>query len=184
MRNASVCALILVPIVLASADMFCQDPVASTRFSVLNFEQPNMTCRAKGRFQDKDYCDSKFIDQIVAAGKEAVPELIAQLTDMRRMKERIWDDWSYTTAGDFTFFLLNDLFTDSDWRTSTMPGLNALDLHCTVNEAAEPCWRRFLKTHTRTFIQQQWRVAWNANKDRVYWDEKARCFRLHPTAGK
>jgi hypothetical protein len=28
------------------------------------------------------------------------------------------------------------------------------------------------------FVQVQWRAAWEANKDRIYWDKNARCFRL------
>ena len=185
MRNASFCAVLLVLAVLETPSVICQrPPTKNDRFSVLNFEQPNITCRAKGRFQDKDYCDSRFIDQIVAAGKEAVPELIAQLTDTRRMKEPVWDFWSYTTAGDFAFFLLKDLFTDSDWQTFNMPGLKALQEHCHPNEAAEPCWRRFLKTHTRKSIQEKWLGVWNANQDRVYWVDKARCFRVYTTTPK
>lgn len=31
----------------------------------------NITCRAKGRFQDRDYCASTVMDQIVADGKSA-----------------------------------------------------------------------------------------------------------------
>src|SRR4029078_2159330 len=33
----------------------------------------NITCRAKGRFQDRDYCASAVMDQIVADGKSAIP---------------------------------------------------------------------------------------------------------------
>src|SRR6266404_1538022 len=28
------------------------------------------------------------------------------------------------------------------------------------NEAAETCWRRFLKKHARKFVQDQWLTAW------------------------
>lgn len=104
--------------------------------------------------------------------------MISQLTDVRRTREPAFDYWNYTAASDVAFFLLEDLFTDSDWQTFNMPGLTMLHEHCAESEAAEPCWRRFLKTHTRKSIQEQWLSAGNANKDRVYWDEKARCFRL------
>ena len=50
-----------------------------------------VTCRAKGRLQDKDYCNSKIMDQVVAQGQNAVPMLISQLTDTRELKEPIFD---------------------------------------------------------------------------------------------
>jgi hypothetical protein len=43
----------------------------------------NIGCRAKGRFQDREYCGSPVIDQIVADGKDAIPILISQITDSR-----------------------------------------------------------------------------------------------------
>src|SRR5262245_42247340 len=53
----------------------------------------NMTCRAKGRFQDREYCTSAVIDRIVADGKSAIPVLISQITDSRRIAEPIYDFW-------------------------------------------------------------------------------------------
>lgn len=146
------------------------------KFPLWNFDEVDHTCRAKGRLQDKGYCESKLMDEIVAQGKAAVPILISQLTEIRPTKEPIYDYWSETTAGDIAYFILNDLFTDSDWKTFNMPGLEALKDNC--NEAAETCWRKFLQRHGRKFVQEQWLAAWKANKDLVYWDEQARCFRL------
>jgi hypothetical protein len=134
------------------------------------------TCRAKGRLQDKENCESKLVDQIIAEGKASIPILISQLTDSRRTREPIYDYWSYTTAGDIAYFILHSLFTDSDWKTFNMPGLEALNDHC--SDAAETCWRRFLKTHGRKFVQAKWLATRAANKSRVYWDESARCYRL------
>ena len=139
-------------------------------------------CRAKGRLQDKEYCESKLMDQIIARGKEAVPILISQLTDTRDGKKPIYDYWSQTTAGDIAYFVLNDLFSDSDWKTFNMPGLESLRDNC--DDAAENCWRRFLRKHGRKYVQDQWLAAWRLNKDRVYWDEQARCFRLSPGTGQ
>lgn len=147
-------------------------------FPLWNFDEGEGTCRAKGRLQDKGYCQSKLMDQIIAHGKTAVPVLISQLTDPRDTKQPIYDFWSETTAGDVAYFILNDLFTDSDWTTFNMPGLEALKDPC--DGPAETCWRKFLKKHGRKFVQDQWLAAWNANKGRVYWSEQARCFRLSP----
>jgi hypothetical protein len=147
-------------------------------FRLWEFDEISHTCRAKGRLQDRDYCASKMMDQIVAQGKAAIPTLISELTDTRRTKEPIYDHWSYTNAGDIAYFVLTNLFTDSNWTTFNMPGLEDLNEKC--GEAAETCWRRFLTKHGRKFVQDRWLSAWNANKERVYWDETARCFRLSP----
>jgi hypothetical protein len=142
------------------------------------FDEISHTCRAKGRLQDRDYCGSHLMDQIVSDGKDAVPVLISQLGDTRPTKEPIYDYWSLTTAGDVAYFILNNLFTDADWKTFNMPGLESLNEKC--DSYAEDCWHRFLKKHGRKFIQDQWFAAWKKNKDRVYWNEEARCFRLYP----
>ena len=145
-------------------------------FPLWNFDEVAETCRAKGRLQDTGYCQSKLMNRIVAQGKSAVPILISQLTETRATKEPIYDFWSETTGGDVAYFILTDLFTDADWKTFNMPGLETLRDPC--DGLAETCWRQFLTKHSRKFVQEQWLAAWNANKSRVYWNEKARCFRV------
>ena len=134
------------------------------------------SCRAKGRFQDKEYCDSQVVNQILALGKDAIPFLISELTDDRKTKHPIYDLWTYTAAGDIANSFLFDLFTAPDWTVSPMPELESLHMEC--SHPGEPCWRKFLHKNGRKFVQEQWRAAWEANKDRIYWDESARCFRL------
>jgi hypothetical protein len=148
----------------------------SNSFPLWNFDEANHTCRAKGRLQDKEYCKSKLMDQIVAQGKGAIPILISQLADSRKLKNPIYDYWNQMTVGDVAYFILNDLFTEPDWTTFNMPGLEAVSDNC--RQTSESCWRDILKKHGRTFVQNQWLAAWNANKDRIYWDAQARCFRL------
>lgn len=79
-------------------------------------------------------------------------------------------------VGDVGTFILEDLFLDADWHTSTMPGLEALKYNC--DASSWECWDRFLKKHGRKFVQTQWQAAWNKNKTLIHWDEKARCFRV------
>lgn len=138
------------------------------------------SCRNKGRFQDKEYCDSQVVDQILAEGKEAIPILIGQLTDTRKTKHPVYDLWNYTAAGDIANTLLFDLFTASDWTIAPMPELESLQMECA--HPGEPCWRKFLRKNGREFVQKQWRAAWTTNKDRIYWDRKDRCFRMAPVA--
>jgi hypothetical protein len=140
------------------------------------------SCRAKGRFQDKEYCDSQVVNQILALGKDAIPFLISELTDDRKTKHPIYDLWTYTAAGDIANSFLFDLFTAPDWTVSPMPELESLHMECT--HPGEWCWRKFLHKNGRKFVQERWRGAWEANKNRIYWDESARCFRLLPVTSE
>jgi hypothetical protein len=148
------------------------------KYPLWKFDEMNHTCRAKGRLQDRDYCGSVLMNRIVADGKDAIPVLISQLTETRPSKKPIYDYWSVTTSGDIAYFVLGNLFTDSDWKTFNMPGLESLHEPC--DSYAEDCWQIFLKRHGRKFVQDQWAAAWNKYKTRIYWDENARCFRLTP----
>ena len=135
----------------------------------------NMTCRAKGRFQDRGYCDSLVIDQIVADGKSAIPVLISQITDSRWIAEPVYDFWPRIRTGELSYFILSDLFLDDTWRKSTMPDLFP------ARSCAAPawvCWGEFRKAHSLADLQARWMDFWKANEDKVYWDGKARCFRL------
>jgi len=135
----------------------------------------NMTCRAKGRFQDREYCSSAVIDRIVADGKSAIPVLIAQITDSRWIAEPVYDFWPRIRAGDLAYFILENLFVDETWQHSTMPALFPSE-NCA--EPAWVCWESFRKRHNLEEIQARWTAFWEANKERIYWDAKARCFRL------
>jgi hypothetical protein len=88
------------------------------------------SCRAKGRFQDRNYCDSQVVNQILALGKDAIPFLISELTDDRKTKHSIYDLWSYTSAGDIANSLLFDLFTSPEWTIPPMPELESLHMEC------------------------------------------------------
>jgi hypothetical protein len=57
---------------------------------------------------------------------------------------------------------LTDLFTDTDWTTFTMPGMESMHEKCEAD--AETCWRTFLKKHGRAFVQKLWLAAWTATE--------------------
>jgi hypothetical protein len=162
----------------AGRPVFGQEAVQKVKpFPLLNWDG-GITCRSKGRLQDKGYCESRIMDQIVAQGKNAIPVLISQLTDTRELKEPAFDFWNRMTVGDLANSILYDLFTDSDWKTFNMPGLKIIMPKCDVG--AEQCWHVYVKKHGMKFVQEQWSAAWNATKDRVYWDTQAKCFRQSP----
>ena len=99
-------------------------------------------CRAKGRLQDKYYCKSTMMDQILAQGKDAIPILISQLTDTRPAKD-LSDFGGPMTVGDVAYVVLYNLFLDDDWRTFTMPGLKQINLNC--GAASIQCYQQLLK---------------------------------------
>lgn len=138
-------------------------------------------CGAKGRFQDKEYCDSPIVDQVLAGGKDSVPILISLLTSEKITKTPVYHYWSYTTEGDVAFHMLSDLFKDSTWNNATMPGVTEIDVskdYADCSAPGEECWRGFLEKRGRPYLQNLWRKKWQENKDRVYWDERERCFML------
>ena len=116
------------------------------------------------------------MDQIVAQQKAAIPILISQLTDQRKTREPIFDFWNQTTSGDIAYFILRDLFTEPDSKTFNLSGIQLPDQNCPGG--AETCWRAFVRKYGRKSIQAQWRAAWHANRDRIYWVQSARCFRV------
>jgi hypothetical protein len=145
------------------------------KYSLTQFD--NSGCMAKGRVQD---CSSGTVmQQILADGKNAIPILISQLTETAKTKNEIADYWGDTRSGDVAFVVLNDLFTDDDLQTSGMPGVpdwSIVQKGC--NRAAQICWDEYLRKQGRMTVKQAWQRAWNLHKKEIYWDAKARCFRL------
>ncbi len=136
----------------------------------------NEGCMAKGRVQD---CSGTVMQEILADEKKAIPVLISQLTDTTRTKYQISDYWFETRSGDVAYVILTDLFTDDDLRTFFMPNVpNWPTVMNGCDKSAEGCWDDYLRKHGRRSVQQAWFRAWNRYRDVVYWDAKARCFRL------
>lgn len=118
------------------------------------------------------------MSDILAAGKDAIPILISQLTDSDRTKRPIQDGWTYTNAGDVAYIVLISLFTGTDgtFNLPDVPTWKAVMRGC--NTAVEGCWREYVRKTGRESIQQAWLKAWTAHKDQIFWDSRSRCFRL------
>ena len=148
---------------------------APSGFPLTDFQ--GIGCRAKGRLQDCP--ENPGMKQILARGKDAIPMLIAQLSETGRTKEPVEDFWTYTTSGDVSYMLLNDLFTDSDGRAFHLRGVpdwRVILAGC--SGCAEVCWRRYVHRHGMVSIQRDWRAAWKQYQSRVVWDPGSRCFRV------
>ena len=116
------------------------------------------------------------MEQILGKGKSAITVLISQLTDSQPTKEPLFDYWAETRVGDIAYFILRDLFTEPDGKTFNLSSIDLPEENCSLG--AESCWRSFVRKHGRQAIQTQWRTAWNASRNRIYWNEEARCFRI------
>lgn len=176
------CPLLVLFFVFCSFARAQTKAVTTTEIPLWQFDEltASGSCRTLGRVQDKAHCESKVVDQVLALGKDAIPVLIAELTDTRKTKHPVYDLWNYTAAGDIANSMLFDLFTTSDLRMADMRELDPLQMEC--KKPGEACWRKFLHQKGRKFVQEQWEAAWNAHKDSIYWDEAARCFKLHSAA--
>lgn len=175
MLNRSVFAAVvfstIVSVVLVQSG---QTQTKRTEYPLTQFN--NEGCMAKARVQD---CSGSVMRQILADRKNAIPVLISQLTETARTKYQIEDYWGSTRAGDVAYIILTDLFTDADLHTFGMPGVPdwpAVMKGC--DSTAYWCWEEYLQKHGRRSVQQAWMRAWKLNKDRVYWDAKAQCFRV------
>jgi hypothetical protein len=117
--------------------------------------------------------------QVLAGGIASIPVLISQLIEESRTRKPVEDFWNYTSSGDVAFIVLNDLFTDTDGKTMTIPGVPDWEAVMTgCSENAEKCWRLYVHRYGMSSIQRAWQIAWNSNQSRIFWDPTARCFRL------
>ena len=135
-------------------------------------------CEDKGRFQDYP---SEVMDQIIAAGPKSVPVLIGMLTDTRMVKtqEPIICFWPGMTISDVAFCALGDLFLDPQTNTTTIPGAGWNEM--LGPDEGRPAWEqlhRFTRTQGLKALQAKWQKLWDNHASQVYWDPKARCFRL------
>jgi hypothetical protein len=151
-----------------------QPQTKRVRYPLIQFN--NEGCMAKGRVQD---CGGSVMKEIRGDGKDAIPILISQLTETARTKYQIADYWGDTRSGDIAYVILIDLFTDSDLQTFGMPGVpdwSVVMKGC--NSTAPGCWNEYLHKHGRLSVQRAWMRAWKMNRDKVYWDANAQCFRV------
>lgn len=114
LRNAS--RMVCVCLIMSSIPCTATDTTAAHQKAYALSTWRNMTCRMKGRFQDRNYCASAVMDKIVADGTSAIPVLISQITDSRWIAEPVYDFWPRIRAGELAYFILHDLFVDDTWQ--------------------------------------------------------------------
>lgn len=135
----------------------------------------------KGRVQDREYNHLPVVENLIAHGNKAVPFLIAKLDDETKIKGHVFDHWSDVRVGDVAFIILTDFFTDPTWQKTTIPGVGYdafLQRAPKSDVTGEQLLRNYITKHGRHDITNRWREIWAQYKDRAYWDNNDRCFRI------
>jgi hypothetical protein len=135
----------------------------------------------KGRVQDQEYNRLEVVERLIAGGKQSIPFLIGQLESERIVKAQVLDNWNKVTVGDLAFVILMDFFLDYTWQKSTIAGLTwneFLEVEKDSRLTGEGQLRAYITKHGRRQIKDRWQRIWEQNKERLYWDEKDRCFKL------
>jgi hypothetical protein len=135
----------------------------------------------KGRVQDLDYNQLSVIEELIAQGKDSVPYLISKLDDETKIDGPIVDYWSDVRVGDVALIVLTDFFTDSSWQRTTLAGVSwdeFLERRNRKTLTGQQVLRNYIAQHGRKKIQDRWKDTWEQYSNKLYWDEKERCFRL------
>jgi hypothetical protein len=137
-----------------------------------------------GKMRWQENPQTAFERRILRLRQNAIPLLIGCLTDERETKRPVWDLWLRTTVGMIAFSMLCDLFEDPQRGYTWKEVVTWDDLHSEppkVYYSDDAFWESYLENHGRRSIQQSWQKAWTESKDRIYWDERAKCFRVKKT---
>jgi hypothetical protein len=143
----------------------------------------------KGRAQDGTLEGEKFTklsiaDDLLAHGKDSIPFLISKLDDETEMKRGTIDFWYEVYVGDVALIILKDFFTKNDDLTSTITGFGWDDFLERGNDKAsmgEQILRNYIEKYGRKNIKERWQKMWDENKEKIYWDENERCFKIKET---
>jgi|GEM_PF-1625900 len=135
----------------------------------------------KGRVQDSEYSDLNVVKRLIQQGKEAIPYLISKLDDETRIEGHVMDYWSEVRVADVALIILTDFFTDSSWQNTTVPGVGwdeFLERGVNRNLTGEQVLRNYISKHGRKAIKDRWQALCREYRDRLFWDENERCFRV------
>jgi hypothetical protein len=140
------------------------------------------------RWQDDELTP---LDQrILQLGTQAIPLLTTCLADER--KASVYGElWGEPSVGMVAFSMLQELFMhcqsyDEGPCRLTIKGVITWDDLCKEgpSNVVYPCWagwENHLKKYGLKSIQGSWQKAWTENKDLIYWDPAAKCFRVKKT---
>ena len=138
----------------------------------------------KCRVQDKDLNQLKVVDDLIANGKDSIPFLISKLDDKTKINNYVMDFWGEIYVGDVAFIILTDFFSyDCDNPKGTINGISWNEfLGCNNPDIpSQNCYVEYYEKYGRKTIKKRWQKIWEENKDKIYWDETDRCFKVKTT---
>ena len=111
---------------------------------------------SQGRVQDKENNPNlPVIDQLIAAGPEAIPFLVSKLEDSTVIRTKVLDSWPKVCVGDVAWFILYDFFTDKN-LVSTLPdpGLFAIVSGEDQGQQGWKSWASVVRKYGRAGIRK------------------------------
>ncbi|HVG32610.1 MAG TPA: hypothetical protein VM911_06000 [Pyrinomonadaceae bacterium] len=135
----------------------------------------------KGRVQDRDYNQLPVVEQLIAHGKEAIPFLISKLDDETKIEGQIMDHWNQVYVGDVALIVLSDFALNRSWERSTIEGMKWDEFLGRGNNreiTGERLLRNYIEKYGRKRIKERWQNVWEKYRERIYWDEQERAFKV------
>lgn len=138
---------------------------------------------SKKRIQDIDYNfqNQEMVEKLIRQGKASIPFLIEKLDDKSKLTGHIIDFWPDVRVADIAMIMLTNLFTDSSWTKTTIPEAG-WDYVIGYNEKSSMSFSDWVTTftehHGRKPVKNKWQKTWKKYQNRIYWDEKERCFNI------
>jgi hypothetical protein len=193
MNNLTLLALVLVAFLVACSDSEIEGvpnptetPNAIVKTPLELIDISKMPALGPKRMQSAtgDALGNKnqLVEDLIANGKASIPFLINQLDDETEMERQKVQFWYQLHVGDMALIILSDFFTDETEMKSTIPGFrwdDFLERGKDKNLMGEEVLRRYIRKHGRRSIKQRWQKMWDQNKDKIFWDEKCRCFKIN-----
>ena len=124
---------------------------------------------------------NEILDDLIANGTSSIPFLINHLDDETKIENRVIPFWYEQSVGDVALATLFDLFYDDRAMRSTVPGFgydHFLERGSDKSITGEEVLRRYIRNHGRQDIKSRWQKMWESNKQKIYWDDDCRCFRI------
>lgn len=140
-----------------------------------------------GRVQDRENEPIKVVEELIADGKDSIPFLINKLEDETKVKEQyVIDFWGDVRVDDVALIILSDFFHLRN-EEKTIEGVDWYEFLECKNPKETPannCLYDYIKKHGRKGIKAKWQRIWEYNKDKIYWEETERCFRLNSNSNQ
>jgi hypothetical protein len=133
---------------------------------------------SNGRIQDKENNPKlPVIDQLIAAGPDAIPFLVSKLEDSTVIRTKVLDSWPRVCVGDVAWFILYDFFTDKNLVSMLPdPGLFAIVGGEDQGQPGWKSWASIVRKSGRAGIRKGVEAILKPYQGKFLWNPVERCF--------